>query len=42
VHSLAMDCKTIDPFFDTTDFIGAFDPLRPSWLTAPWLSFELR
>src|SRR5262249_4610269 len=42
VHSLAMDCKTIDPFFETTDFIGAFDPLRPSWLTAPWISFELQ
>jgi len=42
VTSLAMDCKTIDPFFDTTNYIGAFDPNGTTWLTAPWVSFELQ
>jgi hypothetical protein len=42
VNTLAMDCKTIDPFFDTTTYIGAFAPGQPTWLTTPWVSFELK
>lgn len=42
VNSLATDCKTIDPFFDTTNYVGAFKPGDPAsnWLTTPWISFE--
>jgi hypothetical protein len=42
VNSLAMDCKTIDPFFDTTNYIGALRPGDPAsnWLTTPWISFQ--
>jgi hypothetical protein len=42
VTALAGDCHALDPFFDTTGYIGAFDPAAPSWLTSPWISFELR
>jgi hypothetical protein len=44
VNSLAVDCKTLDNFFDTTDYVGAFRPGDPAanWLTAPWISFRLR
>ncbi len=42
VTTLAMDCHTIDPFFDTTTYIGAFAPGQPTWLTSPWVSFELQ
>ena len=42
VNTLAMDCKTIDPFFDTTNYIGAFDPAGTTWLTTPWISLELQ
>jgi hypothetical protein len=44
VHTLAMDCKTIDPFFDTTDYVGAFRPADPAsnWLSTPWISFQLQ
>jgi hypothetical protein len=42
VTSLAMDCKTIDPFFDTTNYVGAFDPSGTTWLSTPWVSFELQ
>ncbi len=43
VNSLAMDCKTIDPFFDTTTYAGAFRPgdTAGNWLTAPWISFRV-
>jgi hypothetical protein len=42
VNSLAMDCKTIDPFFETTSYIGAFKPgAGQDWLTSPWISFRL-
>ncbi len=41
VTSLASDCHAIDPYFDTTTSIGAFAPAQPSWLTSPWVSFEL-
>jgi hypothetical protein len=42
VNSLAMDCKTIDPFFDTTNYVGALRPgdSAANWLTTPWISFE--
>ncbi len=42
VNSLAMDCKTIDPFFDTTNYVGAFRPGDPAsnWLAGTWVSFE--
>jgi hypothetical protein len=40
VHSLAGDCHAIDPWFDTTNYIGAFDPNGTTWLTTPWISFE--
>jgi hypothetical protein len=39
---LATDCHAIDPFFDTTNYLGAFDPTKPTWLTTPWISFELQ
>ena len=42
VHTLATDCHGLDPFFDSTDYVGAFQPGAPSWLTAPWVSFELQ
>jgi hypothetical protein len=44
VNSLAMDCKTIDPFFDTTNYVGAFRPgdTAGNWLTSPWISFRLK
>ena len=43
VNSLAMDCKTINSFFDTTTYIGAFRPGDPAsnWLSTPWISFRL-
>jgi hypothetical protein len=43
VNSLSMDCKTLDPFFDTTNYVGAFRPgdIAGNWLTAPWISFRL-
>ncbi len=31
----ALDCKTIDTFFDTTNYIGAFDPNGSNWLDTP-------
>ena len=44
VNTLAMDCKTIDPFFDTTNYVGAFRPGDPAgnWLTSPWINFHLK
>jgi hypothetical protein len=42
VTALAGDCHALDPFFDATGYIGAFDPTKPSWLTSPWISFELQ
>ncbi len=42
INSLATDCHAIDPFFDTTNYIGAFDPTKPTWLTTPWISLELQ
>ena len=42
VNSLAMDCKTIDPFFETTNYLGAFKPgAGQDWLQAPWINFRL-
>jgi hypothetical protein len=42
VHSLATDCHAIDPFFDTTDYVGAFRPADPAsnWLAGTWVSLE--
>lgn len=31
----ALDCKTIDSFFDATNYIGAFDPNGSNWLITP-------
>jgi hypothetical protein len=42
INTLATDCHVIDPFFDTTNYIGAFDPTKPTWLTTPWISLELQ
>src|SRR5262249_29000838 len=44
VNALAMDCKTIDPFFDSTGYVGAFRPgdTAGNWLTSPWISFRLK
>ncbi len=42
ITSLAGNCKAIDPFFDATGYVGAFDPTKASWLTSPWISFELQ
>jgi hypothetical protein len=42
VNTLAGDCHALDPFFDTTNYIGAFDPTKPTWLTTPWISLELQ
>jgi hypothetical protein len=41
VHSLAMDCHALDPFLETTDYVGAFDPDGTTWLTSPWISLRL-
>jgi hypothetical protein len=35
-NSTAIDCKTVDAFFDTTGYVGAFQPGAQSWLTTPW------
>lgn len=35
-NSNALDCKTVDAFFDTTGYVGAFAPGAASWLTSPW------
>jgi hypothetical protein len=34
-------CASIDPFFENTDYIGAFDPDdgSPGWATSPWVNF---
>jgi len=42
VTSLAVDCHAIDPFFDTTGYLGAFQPGQPTWLSSPWVSLELQ
>ena len=42
VSSLAVDCHAIDPFFDTTGYLGAFQPGQPTWLSTPWVSLELQ
>jgi hypothetical protein len=42
VTSLAVDCHAIDPFFDTTGYLGAFQPGQPTWLSTPWISLELQ
>jgi hypothetical protein len=42
VTALAGDCHALDPYFDSTGYVGAFDPAMPSWLTSPWISFELQ
>ena len=42
VTSLAVDCKAIDPFFDTTTYIGAFQPGQPTWLSSPWITLDLQ
>ena len=34
--------NVVDPFFDTTNYLGAFDPTKPTWLTTPWISLELQ
>src|SRR5262249_52291943 len=39
--SSAIDCHAIDPYFDTTDYVGAFRPGGPSWLTAPWIDLTV-
>jgi hypothetical protein len=43
VNTLAMDCKTINSVFDTTNYLGAFRPGDPAsnWLSTPWISFRL-
>jgi hypothetical protein len=35
-NSNALDCKTVDAFFDTTGYVGAFQPGAASWLSSPW------
>jgi hypothetical protein len=35
------DCKTFDSTFDTTGYVGAFQPGQPIWMTAPWVSFAI-
>ena len=35
-NSSAIDCKSVDAFFDTTGYVGAFQPGAASWLTSPW------
>jgi hypothetical protein len=35
-NSNALDCKSIDAFFDTTGYVGAFQPGAASWLSTPW------
>lgn len=40
-NSAAIDCKTIDAFFDTTGYVGGFQPGAASWLTAPWYNVAI-
>lgn len=37
------DCSNIDPFFEPTSYIGAFDPSGDAdgWANAPWVAFPL-
>jgi hypothetical protein len=36
------DCKTLNSVFDTTNYIGAFDPSQPNWMTqGTWVSFAV-
>lgn len=35
-NSSAIDCKSVDAFFDTTGYVGAFAPGAASWLSTPW------
>lgn len=39
----SFDCSAIDPFFEATDYIGAFDPdnAGSTWADAAWVTFEL-
>jgi hypothetical protein len=38
--SSSLNCSTLDPAFESNDYIGAFASGQPSWLTTPWISFE--
>jgi len=38
--STAFDCATLDPSLETTNYIGAFAPGAPSWLTTPWIAYD--
>jgi len=40
-NSAAIDCKTVDAFFDTTGYRGGFQPGAASWLTAPWYNVAI-
>lgn len=37
------DCTTIDPFFEATGYVGAFDPNGDGdgWANAPWVDFSI-
>jgi hypothetical protein len=35
-NSSAIDCNDVDAFFDTTGYVGGFQPGAASWLTSPW------
>jgi hypothetical protein len=39
--STAFDCHTLHSALDTTNYIGAFAPGAPSWLTTPWIAYDL-
>ncbi len=38
--SAAFDCATLHPSFETTNYVGAFAPGAPSWLTSPWIAYD--
>lgn len=38
----AFDCTTLDPFFQSTTYLGGFDPAGDNWLTTPWISFDVQ
>jgi hypothetical protein len=39
----AANCSTLDPFFETTTYIGAFEPGGTNWLETPggWINFAV-
>ncbi len=37
----SFDCKTIDAAFDTTDYVGGFNPNAASWASGNWVAYPV-